>query len=60
MIRGRILGGVLADGTGSYAPGFGVLAVCAALGSVFFLLARRPEPPRRYVLAQPIADASDA
>jgi len=60
MIIGPILAGVLADRTGSYALGFGVLAVCAALGSVFFLLARRPEPPRRYVLAQPIADASDA
>ena len=60
MIIGPILAGVLADRTGSYALGFGVLAVCAALGSVFFLLARRPEPPRRYVLAEPIADASDA
>jgi sugar phosphate permease len=56
MIIGPILAGVLADRTGSYALGFGVLAACAAVGSIFFVLARRPEPPQRYRLAL----ASDA
>jgi len=35
MVGGSIIAGVLADHTG------------AALGSVFFVLARRPSPPRR-------------
>src|SRR2546428_5396520 len=60
MMGGPIIAGVLADRTGSYAWGFGVLAALAALGSVFFLFARRPEPPRRYVLAPAVADAADA
>jgi sugar phosphate permease len=39
---GPLVAGVLADRTGSYVPGFMVLAALAALGSVSFLLARRP------------------
>ena len=35
------------SGTGSYELGFRILAGMAALGSVFFVLARRPSPPRR-------------
>jgi sugar phosphate permease len=42
MMGGPLLAGILADRTGSYVPGFSVLATVAALGSVFFLLARRP------------------
>jgi MFS family permease len=59
MMGGPIVAGVLADLTGSYAWGFGVLAALAALGSIFFVLARRPEPPRRRVLA-PAAGRTDA
>jgi MFS family permease len=41
---GPLIAGVLADRTGNYEAGFTVLAVLAAIGSVFFILAR---PPRR-------------
>ncbi|GAB4323941.1 MAG: MFS transporter [Dehalococcoidia bacterium] len=44
MTAGPIVAGVLADQTGNYEAGFTVLAGLAALGSVFFILAR---PPRR-------------
>ena len=47
MMAGPLVAGILADRTGSYQTGFRVLAGCAALGSIFFLLARRPEPPHR-------------
>src|SRR5919106_1683790 len=46
MMGGPLVAGILADRTGSYVPGFSVLAGLAALGSVFFLLARRPRPAR--------------
>jgi MFS family permease len=42
MILGPLVAGVLADRTGSYVPGFSVLATLAAAGSVAFVLARRP------------------
>jgi len=42
MMLGPLVAGILADRTGSYVPGFSVLAACAAAGSVAFLLARRP------------------
>lgn len=42
MIGGPLVAGVLADRTGSYVPGFTVLAALAALGSLCFVLARRP------------------
>jgi len=35
----------LADATGNYRAGFTVVALLAGLGSVFFLLAKRPERP---------------
>ncbi|MBI2528235.1 MAG: MFS transporter [Candidatus Rokubacteria bacterium] len=47
MIGGPLIAGVLADRTGSYEAGFRVLAALAAAGSVFFILAWRPAPPRR-------------
>jgi sugar phosphate permease len=47
MMGGPLVAGILADQTGSYEVGFRVLAALAALGSVFFVLARRPAPPRR-------------
>ena len=43
QIGGPMLAGVLADLTGNYRAGFTVLALLAGLGSLFFLLARRPE-----------------
>jgi sugar phosphate permease len=46
MMGGPLVAGVLADRTGSYVPGFSVLAALAAVGSVFFVLARRPKLPR--------------
>jgi OFA family oxalate/formate antiporter-like MFS transporter len=42
MILGPLVAGVLADRTGSYVPGFSVLAALAAAGSVAFWRARRP------------------
>jgi sugar phosphate permease len=47
MMGGPLIAGVLADRTGSYETGFRLLAALAAIGSVFFLLARRPAPPDR-------------
>ena len=41
-IGGPILAGLFADWTGSYRTGFTILAVLSAIGSLFFLLARRP------------------
>ncbi len=45
QISGPLLAGLLADLTGNYHLGFTVLAVAAGLGSLFFLLAKKP-PPR--------------
>lgn len=44
---GPIVAGVLADVTGNYQAGFTVLSVLAGLGSVFFVMAKKPPPPRR-------------
>jgi MFS family permease len=45
MMGGPLVAGILADRTGSYVLGFSVLAAVSALGSVCFLLARRPGLP---------------
>lgn len=45
MTLGPIIAGVLADRTGSYTAGFTVLAIMAAIGSIFFLLATPPQHP---------------
>jgi sugar phosphate permease len=42
QIGGPLIAAVLADVTGSYRPGFTVIAGLAGMGSLFFLLARRP------------------
>jgi MFS family permease len=42
QIGGPIVAGVFADLTGNYRAGFTVLALLAGLGSLFFLLAKRP------------------
>lgn len=54
MMAGPIVAGVLADTTGSYKPGFTILAVLAGMGSIFFVLA---VPPRRPDELAPAADA---
>jgi sugar phosphate permease len=41
-ITGPVLAGILADRAGNYELGFTILAVLAGMGSVFFLLAKRP------------------
>jgi sugar phosphate permease len=42
QIGGPMLAGMLADLTGNYRAGFTVLSVLAGLGSLFFLLAKKP------------------
>jgi MFS family permease len=42
QIGGPILAGAFADWTGDYRLGFTILAVLSGLGSLFFLMARRP------------------
>ena len=44
-MSGPILAGFLADTVGSYRSAFYILAVLAGIGSVVFMLARRPEKP---------------
>lgn len=46
-ISGPMLAAVLADRLGNYRAGFTVLALLAGLGSVFWILATPPRPPRR-------------
>lgn len=46
-ISGPIIAGVVYDRTGTYQAGFDILAVIALIGSVFFVLARKPAPPVR-------------
>jgi sugar phosphate permease len=50
MIAGPLIAGAMADRTGTYTAGFILLAAMAALGSVFFILAR---PPAARVAEQP-------
>jgi MFS family permease len=45
QIGGPLIAGAFADWTGNYRTGFTVLAVLAALGSLFFLMAKPPQPP---------------
>ncbi|HUG14528.1 MAG TPA: MFS transporter [Thermomicrobiales bacterium] len=46
MMSGPIIAGAMADYFGNYQWGFTVLAVLAGCGSVFFILATKPTPPR--------------
>ena len=46
-LGGPVIAGVLYDRTGSYAPGFTVIATIAAAGSLFFAFAARPAHPVR-------------
>ena len=47
QVGGPMIAGILADLTGSYRMGFTILALLAGLGSLFFVLARKPERPLR-------------
>jgi sugar phosphate permease len=48
QIGGPMIAGMLADVTGNYRAGFTLLALLAGVGSMFFVLAKRPAPPLRY------------
>jgi sugar phosphate permease len=47
QIGGGMISGILADATGNYRLGFTLVALLAGLGSVFFLLAKKPALPVR-------------
>ena len=44
-IFGPLFAGFLADRTGSYELGFTILAILSGIGSIFFVVARRPAAP---------------
>ena len=45
QVGGPMIAGIMADMTGNYRAGFTTLALLAGLGSIFFLLAKRPARP---------------
>jgi MFS family permease len=47
QIGGPMIAGIFADLTGNYRTGFTILALLAGLGSLFFVLARKPKRPLR-------------
>ena len=47
QVGGPMIAGMLADLTGDYRMGFTILALLAGLGSLFFVLARKPKRPLR-------------
>ncbi len=49
-VGGPVIAGVMADHFGNYTAGFTILSGLALVGSIFFLLAKRPEPPKRSIL----------
>lgn len=46
QVGGPMVAGVLADLTGNYRLGFTILALLAGLGSLFFVMAKRPKLPK--------------
>ena len=46
-LLGPLIAGFMYDRTGNYQVGFDILAGFAAAGSVFFILAKKPQPPAR-------------
>lgn len=46
-VGGPLIAGVMADQFGNYTIGFTILSGFAAVGSIFFLLSKRPDPPKR-------------
>src|SRR5258706_5317658 len=45
QVGGPMVAGIAADITGNYRAGFTILAVLAGMGSLFFILAKRPRLP---------------
>lgn len=45
QVGGPMIAGIMADMTGNYRAGFTTLALLAGLGSIFFLVAKRPALP---------------
>jgi MFS family permease len=45
QIGGPMIAGIMADLTGNYRAGFTILALLAGLGSLFFVVAKRPPLP---------------
>jgi MFS family permease len=56
MMTGPLFAGTLADRLGDYKLAFTILASIAGLGSVLFLLAKRPELPARLRITPGIAN----
>ncbi|MFT7601565.1 MAG: MFS family permease [Acidimicrobiales bacterium] len=50
---GPLFAGILADATGSFRPGFTILALMAGAGMIFFVLATPPSPPVRGAVPAP-------
>jgi MFS family permease len=46
-VSGPVLAGQIADRVGDYRPAFQIMAGVALVGSVFFLLAKKPAPSQR-------------
>ena len=55
QVGGPMIAGIFADATGSYRAGFTILALLAGLGSLFFVLAKKPAPPARKIGTVPIS-----
>ncbi len=47
MTAGPLVAGYMADRSGSYESGLATLAIASLVGSIFFVLATPPKPPRR-------------
>jgi sugar phosphate permease len=47
QVGGPMIAGILADLTGNYRAGFTIIAILALLGSLFFILAHKPQRPAR-------------
>jgi len=58
-ISGPLVAGILADRTGDFRLGFTILAILSGIGSVFFLLARRPAARVRELEATPTAQPAE-
>jgi len=51
QVGGPLIAGAFADWLGDYRAGFTLIASLAAVGSMFFWMARRPVAPRRRIRA---------
>ena len=55
-VVGPVFAGFMADWQGDYQVGFVILAVLTGMGTVFFLVAKRPAPPQRVLARQSRVD----